>query len=226
MTGTLLLERADAPGTGFVHDAARARQRFSPASTFKILHTLIAVDAGVLSGPDERFAWDGVVRAMPEWNRDQTLRTAFRVSCVWCYQQIAGRIAPDVYRSAIAAVGYGVLAQPFDRTRFWIDGSLQISAEEQIAFLRALVMGRLPFSPHGRAVLRTIMEQPAEGAARLFAKTGLSGGPMPVGWYVGYVEAPSGTWLFALNLDCSSAAAIALRKPLVIDALKAKAILR
>ena len=42
-----------------VSDPQRAKQRFTPASTFKVLNALIALQTGAVSGPDEVFKWDG-----------------------------------------------------------------------------------------------------------------------------------------------------------------------
>ena len=67
-----------------MRNAPRAAQRFPAASTFKILNTLIALDEGVVAGPDALILWDGRVHDMPDWNRDHTLASAFAASCVWC----------------------------------------------------------------------------------------------------------------------------------------------
>jgi beta-lactamase class D len=71
-------------GETFVANEKRAAQPFAPASTFKVLNTLIAVEEGIVRDKDHAFRWDGVSRDIPEWNRDQTLASAFKVSCVWC----------------------------------------------------------------------------------------------------------------------------------------------
>ncbi|MEQ9124329.1 MAG: class D beta-lactamase, partial [Alphaproteobacteria bacterium] len=38
---------------------SRIDRRFSPASTSKIPHTLLAFETGAVTGPDESFRWDG-----------------------------------------------------------------------------------------------------------------------------------------------------------------------
>src|SRR5882672_11274171 len=55
-------------------------ERLTPASTFKIPHALAALDAGVVSGPDHVFKWDGVPCAYESWRRDHTLASAMRNS--------------------------------------------------------------------------------------------------------------------------------------------------
>jgi beta-lactamase class D len=133
--GTLVISPL-AGGGDWVHDAARARKRFSPASTFKVPNSLIALHPGVV---DEKqvLRWDGKDRGRAEWSRDHTLESALRVSCVWCYQVLARRIGAARYRELLTRIGYGNARVGREVTTFWLDGSLQISALEQIAFLRA-----------------------------------------------------------------------------------------
>ncbi|OIO70899.1 MAG: hypothetical protein AUJ57_07835 [Zetaproteobacteria bacterium CG1_02_53_45] len=86
-------------GQTFIHNDARAKQRFSPASTFKVMNTLIAVEEKTIAGKDDVFKWDGHVYELSNWNHDQILASAFRVSCVWCYQALAARIGAEKYRA-------------------------------------------------------------------------------------------------------------------------------
>src|SRR5688572_25077385 len=73
--GTFLLYDP-ALGQILVHDPARADRNFLPASTFKILNSLIALETGAVRDADELFRWDGVDRGSSGWNSDQTLRQA------------------------------------------------------------------------------------------------------------------------------------------------------
>ena len=64
-------------------DQERAARRYSPASTFKIPHTLFALDAGAVRDEFQVFKWDGVPRSFSGHNADQTLRSAMRFSTLW-----------------------------------------------------------------------------------------------------------------------------------------------
>ena len=223
--GTLVLS-ALRTGETFVHNDARARHRFSPASTFKIFNTLIALEAKAIGGADDRLTWDGKHYDFPDWNRDQTLASAFRVSCVWCYQTLARRVGAAAYREAIERAGYGALSEPFALTEFWLDGSLRISAREQVDFIKQVVRRTLPFSAHAYDTLRDIMvvEQTPDWTLR--AKTGWSTRMTPsLGWYVGYVETRGDTWVFAMNLDLKDEADLPLRAALTRAALQAKGVI-
>lgn len=225
VTGTLLIESAST-GQRFIHDDERASRAFPVASTFKVLNTLIALEEGVIDGADAIFPWDGTHYEIADWNRDQTLESAFKVSCVWCYQELARRVGAARYPAYLRQASYGQLREPFDGTQFWLDGSLTISAEQQVAFLKQVVERRLPYRASSYDTLRTIMLAEATPRYRLYAKTGWSARGTPgIGWYVGYVEAAGDTWLFALNLDTRGVADLPLRKQIALDALRVKGIL-
>ena len=224
-SGTLLIEAAES-GQRYVHNATRAAQPFTAASTFKVLNSLIGLQEGAVSGPEAVFRWDGTHYEMPDWNRDQTLASAFRLSCVWCYQQLARRLGAAVYPAYIREAGFGQLREPFVVDQFWLDGSLTISAEQQVAFLRQVALRKLPYRAQSYAALESIMLAEQTPQYRLYAKTGWSARATPgTGWYVGYVRSERDTWLFALNIDTKSAADLPRRQSIMRAALMAKGIL-
>jgi beta-lactamase class D len=60
---------------------------FLPASTFKIVNSLIGLQTGVISSDSMIIKWDGVKRNVEEWNKDLSMYEAFRVSSVPYYQE-------------------------------------------------------------------------------------------------------------------------------------------
>lgn len=224
--GTIVIASLKA-GTTFVHNDARAQRRYPAASTFKIPNTLIAIEEKAVAGADSVFRWDGQKYAVPEWNRDQTLESAFKISCVWCYQQLAERIGEETYRTVLRNIRYGELREPFSLTTFWLDGGLQISAEEQIDFLKQVYNRALPFSPNGYDTLRQIMLKEQTPAYSLWAKTGWAARTEPqVGWYVGYVETRQDVWFFATNLRIRTREDLPLRQQLTHNALVEKGVIQ
>jgi beta-lactamase class D len=222
--GTLVIAPLQ-DGDAFVHNDRRARQQFTAASTFKILNALIALEEGVITS-DATLKWDGVSRGIPDWNHDQTLESAFRTSCVWCFQALARRIGSEGYRRYLTDLHYGELRLPFEETTFWLDGSLTISADEQVRFLKQIHRRTLPFSTTSYDTLARIMLVEATPNYTLRAKSGWATDTRPqVGWYVGYVETARGVWAFALNLDTRDRADLPLRQAMVLEALRAKGII-
>jgi beta-lactamase class D len=232
LTGTLVLESLDGR-TAWVHDPARAGERFLPASTFKIPNTLIALDEGAIRDEKEVIRWDGVDRGRAAWNRDQTLATAFPASCVWFYQALARRVGDAAYRRHLARLGYGNAATGPDVTTFWLDGDLRISAREQVAFHKRLYAGTLPYRAEHQALLREIMVVDRGPGYVLRAKTGWCVRvPAQLGWYVGWLELspvggrpPADVWFFALNLDITAPEQGRYREELARAALQRKGLL-
>ena len=85
--GTIVIESLNTKKI-YIYNDKRAEMLFSPASTFKIPNTLIALNEGVVT-KDSVIIWDKKIREYESWNKDQTLLTAFKTSCVWCYQEFA-----------------------------------------------------------------------------------------------------------------------------------------
>jgi beta-lactamase class D len=184
---------------------------FLPASTFKIPHSLIALDTGVVGDADtDVFKWDGVRRPFEAWNRDHKLRSALAASAVPVYQQIARRIGAERMQKYLDAFEYGNRNIGGGIDRFWLTGDLRISAIEQVEFLDRLRRGVLPVSRRAQEITRDILPGVKTDGALIRHKTGLVGiddrteaGSMhtPLGWIVGWAEKGSKETLFALNLD-------------------------
>lgn len=224
--GTLVLSSLKSKQV-FIHNDLRAKHRFIPASTFKIPNTLIALEEKAASGKTELFRWNGTDYGIPDWNRDQTLESAFKVSCVWCFQELARRVGPTKYQSYLRKIDYGKLGSSFETTMFWLDGSLTISALEQIKFLKKVYERLFPFSKASYDTLQEIMVVERNPSFTLRAKTGwATPSKKSIGWYVGYVETPDEVWFFALNLDVRTKDDLALRQQLVREALKIKKIIQ
>ena len=97
--------------TGFtVYNLSRFRDSaYLPASTFKIVNALIGLQIGKISSDSMVIAWDGITRAIPEWNQDLSMYTAFRVSSVPYFQEVARRIGKDTMQFWLDSMGYGAM---------------------------------------------------------------------------------------------------------------------
>ncbi|QOX80607.1 class D beta-lactamase [Trichlorobacter lovleyi] len=227
LQGTLVLTNRDG-SRSYIHDEARANTPLLPASTFKIPNTLIALEVGA-ARPDTVFLWDGKDKGVPACNRDQTLASAFKNSCVWCYQDLAQRIGTARYRQWLKKIDYGNALSGPELTSFWLSGDLRISAQQQIAFLKKLYRHELPFKAASYDALARIMLVEEKPGYRLYAKTGWAGYgekiTPQIGWYVGYLETGTEVWFFALNMAITKPTEAAYRQQVVLEALKLKGII-
>lgn len=203
LTGTLVIERLS-DGREWTAFPDRSDVRIAPASTFKIPNALIQLQTGTVSGADDDLlAWDGVSRG-GSWDDAQSLRTAFRRSAVWAFQAWTAETGHAAMREQIAGLNYGngEIGGPESVTTFWLDGTLRISAREQIGFLRRLEARDLPFRSDVMEDVIDIMETDRGETWVLRAKTGWGIREDPhVGWYVGWLETGDEVYFFALNVD-------------------------
>ena len=101
----LIFDRHRVTGVALVYDDAADRyyssapmriyDRFLPASTFKILHSLIALETGVVSDETHVIPWDRTERDVAAWNRDMNMQEAIACSAVWFYQELARRLGRE-----------------------------------------------------------------------------------------------------------------------------------
>jgi beta-lactamase class D len=192
-----------------LHNPRRAATRFVPYSTFKVPHAMIALETGVASGADYALPWDprvlnSCIYCPPYMQKDQTLRSALQGSVVWYFQEMARRIGEERERGFIELFDYGnrQVGGPIDR--FWLEGPLEISAEEQAAFLERFLTNRLGLSARTTALVREMLLLERTNEYTLSAKSGTGelGGSAVRAWLVGYMEQPGRTHTFALNMDC------------------------
>jgi beta-lactamase class D len=172
-----------------VLDPARASRRYLPASTFKIPNALIGLEVGSITDENEVFHWDGKPKPRPEWERDHTLDTGMRDSVVWMFQEVARRTGRERMREWLERFDYGNKDIGGGIDHFWLQGSLRVSAMEQVDFLRQLAQGELPMTQRSQRLVRHALVVEKTPAYTLYAKTGTSGATKdPVSWWIGWIE--------------------------------------
>lgn len=195
-----------AEDTSLRYNPDRCAQRFSPCSTFKIANALISLEEGVIEDEKQviaynpkqrpRQSWvpDGLAR---KWYRDQNLSSAIKQSTVWFFQELALAVGPQTMSERLTQISYGNADTSSGADTFWLDGSLQISPDEQIVFLQDFYYGNLGFSGETTRIVRDIMPTEKGEGFDLSYKTGtdLDG----LCWLVGYVTTHENVWFFAFN---------------------------
>ena len=181
-------------------DPELAKRAISPASTFKIAHTVIALELGVLDNPDSPMPWDGKYSQVEDWNRDHTLRTAMQVSCVPCFQRVAKTIGPERMGDWLRRLDYGNHDISGGIDLFWLSGGLRITAIQELDFLRRLDTKKLPISERTLDIVKDVIALDVGESHVLYGKTG-SGGPaqgdVEFGWFVGFVALEKKSVYFA-----------------------------
>jgi beta-lactamase class D len=181
--------------------------RFSPASTFKIVNSLIGLQSGKILNDTMLIKWDGVKRSVELWNKDMGMSEAFKVSNVPYYQEVARRIGRDTMKIWIDSLGYGNkdISGPIDS--FWLNGKLKISPDEQLGLVKRLYFDQLPFRKSVMQMVRNVMVQEDNTAYKFCYKTGLGKDEKGkgIGWLVGWVEENRHVYFFVTFIKATDA---------------------
>ncbi len=173
----------------FYYNLSRLSRPYSPASTFKIMNSLVALETNI--APDENMIikWDGITRWKPDWNKDMDMREAFKVSSVPYYQELARRIGEVEMQKWLDTVKYGNKRIGPKIDEFWLNDTLKISADEQVGLMKKLYFDKLPFSQRALRIVRSLMLQEDTENYRLYFKTGTRmDDQTTMGWLVGFIE--------------------------------------
>lgn len=185
-----------------VSDKADFLRETSPASTFKVPNSLIALEVEAIKDENEVIKWDGEKRWLPVWDKDHDLTEAYKNSTVWFYQELARRIGEKNYEKYLKACNYGNKDISSGLTQFWLGNSLKISPKNQIEFLRKLHEEKLPFSKRTFEITKRIMVREKTNDYTWRAKTGMATvDKIDIGWFVGYVERKDNVYFFALRMQ-------------------------
>ena len=111
-----------------IYNIQRDTARYLPASTFKIMNSLIAIQTGRVIDDSTVINWDGITRKNPNWNQDLTLGQAFKFSSVPHFQELARRIGRDTMQLWLDSIKYGNMKIGAHIDSFWLLSSLKISS--------------------------------------------------------------------------------------------------
>jgi beta-lactamase class D len=181
-------------------DPELAKRPFSPAATFEIPESAIALEIGFIDNPDSPMPWDGQYAPNAEWNRDHTLRTAVQVSCTPCFERVAKNVGAGRMQDWLRRLDYGNRDASGAVERFWQSGKLRITAIEQLDFLRRLDTKRLPISERTLDVVLDVIALDVGASHVMYGKTAsarLPEGDVEFGWFIGFVAAEERRTYFA-----------------------------
>lgn len=199
-------------GTGkfTIYNLGRYRDSsYLPASTFKIVNSLIGLQTGKIINDSMVIKWDGVKRMREEWNKDLTMYEAFRVSAVNYYQEVARRIGKDTMQFWLDSLKYGAKTYKEKVTiksavdSFWLDNSLKITPDQQLGLVEKLYFDQLPFFKSYQEVVKRAMLFENNTNYRLGYKTGWGFDEKGnnIGWVAGWIEENNHPYFFVLNLE-------------------------
>jgi beta-lactamase class D len=188
-----------------VYNMAIDTQRVLPASTFKIVNSLIGIETGKIVDENMVIKWDGIKRSHKDWNKDMDMKEAFKVSCVPYYQEVARRIGRDTMQLWIDSLHYGNQKIGDKIDTFWLDNSLKISPDEQLGLVQRLYFSQLPFQKRTQQIVNDVMLRESNTLYKLSYKTGLGydENHNEIAWVVGWVEENMHPYFFVTQVRSS-----------------------
>ena len=200
----------NATGKFTVYNLSRYRDSaYQPASTFKIVNSLIGLQTGKIVNDSMVIKWDGVKRWKEDWNKDLTMYEAFRVSSLPYYQEVARRIGKDTMQLWLDSLKYGaksdtdkvVIKTAIDS--FWIDNSLKVTPDQQLGLVKKLYFDQLPFFKTYQEMVKRAMLFEDKPNYRLGYKTGWGHkeNGNAIGWITGWIEENNHPYFFVLNIE-------------------------
>ena len=173
---------------------------FLPASTFKIAHTLIAMELGIIPDTSFTLKWDGTKRFADVWNKDHNLSSALKYSVVWYYEEIGKRVGNERMAEWLNKIEYGN-KDVSGTYPYWLRGNLRITPNEQMDFVKKFYFEEPPFKKENIKTVKQILELEQTENYKLTAKTGWADfNGESIGWVIGYFETGDNTYLFVTNL--------------------------
>lgn len=178
---------------------------YLPASTFKIVNSLIGIETGRVKDDSTVIPWDGVVRRIDNWNQDLSMYRAFQYSSVPWFQELARMIGKDTMEHWLDTLGY---ARRYDTARinridsFWLDNSMKVTPDEQLGMVKKLYFDQLPFQRRSHEIVRRMMLMEDSVKFKLSYKTGWGNAENGdnIGWIIGWVEENKHPYFFVVQV--------------------------
>ena len=188
------------------NDPVDANVQSLPASTFKVINLLIALETGVIKDENAVVKWTGNQDTArygyrPDIYKDMTVKNAFEVSAGWVFVELAKKIGKERYRHYLKLCHYGNQDLSEKGTDFWNFGQFAISPKNQVDFLMKVYEEKLPFSKRNMDILKKVMITETNNEYCIRSKTGWTRfNGNDTGWWVGYVERKDNVYFFATRL--------------------------
>ncbi len=192
--------------TWILSDTIGTKREVLPASTFKVINMLIALETGVIKDENEIVKWPGKTDTIkygyrPSIYHNMSVKEAFEVSAGWAFVELSKKIGKERYRSYLTKCRYGNLDLSQSDPDFWTYGKFAISPINQVTFLKELYDGTLPFSKRNIAIVKRVMLTEQKQSYSIRSKTGWTRQDgINTGWWIGYLTTKDNVYFFATRL--------------------------
>lgn len=181
-----------------VYNMSLDTSRYSPAETFDIMHSLIALQTGSVNNEESMISWDHTLEADSMCKRDMNLQDAFKLNCTSFFQVLSKKTEKTIFQTWLDSISYGNKKMEGVYDSFWLNHTLTISPDEQLGFLKKLYFEQLPFRKSSQQMLRKMMIQEDNSAYTLSYKKGATNNADQgiIEWCVGWIEENKHVYFF------------------------------
>lgn len=190
----------------YLSDTVDVKKETLPASTFKIINLLIALETETIQDEYEVVKWPGKTDTIkygfrPDIYHDMTVKEAFEVSAGWVFIELAKKIGKEKYKKYLTRSHYGNLDLSQTEADFWNFGKFGVSPVDQVQLMKNLYTENLPFSKRNIEIVKRVMITEKNENFTILSKTGWTrDAGINTGWWVGSIENRNGAYFFATRL--------------------------
>ena len=171
----------------------------SPLSSFFILPSLIALDKGIIN--QNQASW-------------------VSMDSIPYYQKIITQLGRQEILKAIDSIKYGKGVVSANMNEFWKDGSLKITADEQLGLIKRAYFKELPFQKRSQEIFKKMILKEDNSNYKLSYLTA-SDSTTNNTWVIGYEEENTHIYFFVLHTTSKTATAtnnsVALLKKILLQ---------
>jgi beta-lactamase class D len=154
---------------------------FAPLNTYFAIPTLVALDKGYIN---------------------HTASTWVSPDSTVYYQALMEKIGRVSLLKTMDSLHYGKGIVSNNLTNFWNDGSLKITADEQLGLIKKLYFNQLPFQKRSHEIYKQMILKEDNANYKLSYILGTNAND-PVQWILGYVEENKHPYFFVMHFNGS-----------------------
>lgn len=192
-----------------------------PNSTFKIPLSIMGFDKNLLTDAShpswefkKEYLRNGVQEWMPkQWQENVTPKLWLQYSVVWYSERLVEKIGLDEINTYLEKFSYGnknFNGLTSDKEKLlipWIDSSLEITAYQQLEFMKKFLKNELPVAKHAIEKTKEILQlEHNDTKSRLYGKSGAGylENRIAHGWFIGWLEKDNKQYIFISQIKDKS----------------------
>jgi beta-lactamase class D len=181
-----------------IYDLDRFRKPVSPAQTFHIFSSLVALHTGKLTDDSS------TVLGADSTSSTLSLSQAFKNNSEAHFKSIANLIGKDTLKYWMDSVKYGNKKIGNDVTAFWMNDSLKISPDEQLGLIKRLYFKQHPFRASVQEQVKKMMIVVNNAQYQMaYQQANIVRGNQQQAWLVGWIEENRHVYPFVLSFEAA-----------------------